>query len=441
MEIFGFLWNSFWHLLLNILVAINSVVPNAGISIILFTLLMRLLTVPLTMKALRSSRNMQQIQPLIKEVQKKHAKDRAKQQEELMKIYAEYGINPAASCFPMLVQLPIFIGLYSALTFVLPTFQGSEADIAKASAAHLDQLRSILWNSAWVETAANFGQAFLWVPNLAREDPLHIWPVLSGVFQFIQSRMAFPRRDPNQPLDPQTRMMQNMMQFMPIYIIFISWGFPAGTVIYWAFSSIFGAVQQYFITGFGTLPDLPGLGWLPRKPIEPPTPIRPRSEIEGADGAATRPAPRGMMARMMERALQAQEAQKGAQAAQGAQATTAIEDTRSRGGAATRPTGTGASTTRTGSPDGGEPTRRTGSVLRGGNVGREAIENGSGSGPRGKGKGSVYGSARGENGETPRRTAKYASDMDLEEDAAGAGTASNGASGPAQLPRKRKNKR
>ncbi len=443
MEIFGFLWNSFWHLLLNILVAINSVVPNAGVSIIIFTLLMRLLTVPLTMKALKSSRNMQQIQPLIKEVQKKYGKDRQKQQEELMKIYAEYGINPAASCFPMLIQLPIFIGLYSALTFVLPTFTGSEADIAKASAAHLEQLRLILWNSAWVDTAANFGQAFLWVPNLAREDPLHIWPVLSGVFQFIQSRMAMPIRDPNQPLDPQTRMMHNMMQFMPIYIIFISWGFPAGTVIYWAFSSIFGAVQQYFITGFGSLPDLPGLGWLPRKPIEPPKPIRPRSETEG--GAPAIPVKKGMMAKMMQKALEAQEAQKAAQAAQGAQGaqvTTGLES--SPRGEPTRPTGNGSARSASASANGGEPTRRTTSVLRGGNAGRDAIGNGSGGGERPRGRGSVYGSAQSENGEATKRTAKYASDVDLEEDTAGAGTSgtsANGASGPAQLPRKRKNKR
>jgi hypothetical protein len=209
-------------------------------------------------------------------------------------------------------------------------------------------------------------------------------------------------------------MMQNMMQFMPIYIIFISWGFPAGTVIYWAFSSIFGAVQQYFITGFGTLPDLPGLGWLPRKPVELPTPIRPRSEIVGPDGVPLPPAKRGMMARMMEKAIQAQEVQKAAQGAQGAQVTTGLED-RPRG-AATRPTGNGASRS---SNNGGEPTRRTASVLRGGNVGRDAIEN----------------------GETPRKAPKYASDMDLDEDVAGAGTSSNGASGPAQLPRKRKNKR
>jgi hypothetical protein len=144
-----------------------------------------------------------------------------------------------------------------------------------------------------------------------------------------------------------------------------------------------------------------------------------------------------MMTWMMEKAAQAQETQRAAQGAQGAQAATGIEER--RGGAATRPTG--ASTARTGSDNGGEPTRRTGSVLRGGNVGRDAIENGATSGQRGKGRGSVYGSAQEANGETPRNGAKYASDLDLVEGTAGAASGTNGASGPAQLPRKRKNKK
>lgn len=297
MEIFGIIWNGFWHTLFNILVAINSVVGNAGVSIIIFTILMRLLTVPLTMKALRSSRNMQQIQPLVKEVQKKYAKDRQKQQEETMKLYRDYGINPAAGCFPMLIQLPIFIGLYSALSFTL-----DPRNLTPAA------LGNILW--PFVDaSAANFSQPFLWVPTLAAHDPYYILPVLSGLFQFIQSRMAMPRRDPNNPMDPQQRMMQNIMQFMPIYIVFISLGFPAGTVIYWAFSSLFGAVQQYFITGFGSLPDFPGLGFLPRKPIEPPKPLEPH-EIE----ARTKTQRKGVMAKMMDKALEAQEAQKAAQA-------------------------------------------------------------------------------------------------------------------------------
>jgi len=301
------IWDFWWHLLLNILVAINSVVGIPGVAIIVFTIFIRLLTVPLNMKALRSSRNMQQIQPLVKEVQAKYPKDRAKQQEETMKIYQQHGVNPAAGCFPMLVQLPIFFGLYSALRFVLD--HGSDPLI----------MSSVLFNSAWVGHAADFSGPFLWVPNLAKPDPYYIWPVLSAMFQFVQSRMSIPNRDPSQKLDSQTQMMQNMMQFMPIIILFTSINFPAGTVIYWAVSSIFGAVQQYFITGFGALPNVPGLGWLPRKAAwtPPPPPALP------AGGA---PLKKGMFAKMMDKALEAQGAQKSALDAQASTETSTTTD-------------------------------------------------------------------------------------------------------------------
>jgi YidC/Oxa1 family membrane protein insertase len=298
LEFLGELWNILWQTLFNVLVVINSVIHVPALAIIIFTVLVRLLVVPLTMKSLRSNRNMQQIQPLLKEVQRKYKDDRAKQQEEQMKLYQQYGINPAAGCFPMLVQLPIFFALYSALNFVLhlhfdPTAAQHAADMA--------QLQSILWVKDWAQYA-NFSAPFLWVPNLGAADPLYIWPVLSALFQFFQNRMALPRRDPNQPMDSQQKMMNGMMQFMPLYILFISINFPAGNVIYWAFSSLFGAVQQYFITGFGTLPDFPGFGWLPRKEITPPPlpPPPPAGQV----------AKKGLFSNMMSRALEAQEAQK-----------------------------------------------------------------------------------------------------------------------------------
>jgi YidC/Oxa1 family membrane protein insertase len=292
LELLGVLWDSLWHLLLNILVAINSVVHAPGIAIIIFTIFVRLLTVPLTMKSLRSNRNMQQIQPLLKEVQRKYKDDRAKQQEEQMKLYQQYGINPAAGCLPILVQLPIFFGLYSALQFTLQ--HGGDAA----------QLGNVLWLKDWIPFA-NFSVPFLWVPNLAHPDPYYILPVISGIFQFFQNRMSIPRRDPNSPMDSQQKMMNGIMQFMPLYIIFISINFPAGTVIYWAFSSLFGAVQQYFITGFGSLPDFPGFGWLPRKTITPPPLPPPPADGEGPK--------KGMFSKMMGRALEAQEAQKATQ--------------------------------------------------------------------------------------------------------------------------------
>jgi YidC/Oxa1 family membrane protein insertase len=172
------------------------------------------------------------------------------------------------------------------------------------------QLAGFIWNPDWigVSNASDFRQPFLWVTNLGAPDPLFIWPALSSIFQFIQTRMSIPRRDPNNPGDPQQRMMQNLMQFMPIMIFFVSYGFPAGTVIYWAFSALFGAVLQYFITGFGTLPDLPGLGRLPRKEV--PVPAAIDAAILQAKAAKRKSS---VFGRMMDRALEAQEAQRNSQ--------------------------------------------------------------------------------------------------------------------------------
>ena len=165
-------------------------------------------------------------------------------------------------------------------------------------------MAGILWNPAWIPFA-QFNEAFLWIPSLAKPDPTYVLPLLSGFFQFIQSRMSLPIRDPNQPLDSQTKMMQTMMQFMPLYIILISINFASGTVLYWAMSNVFGAVQQYFITGFGSLPTLPFMGWLPRKaPQIVTTPPPPPPSLEG------KPAKQGLMMRMMGKAVEAQQVQK-----------------------------------------------------------------------------------------------------------------------------------
>jgi YidC/Oxa1 family membrane protein insertase len=318
-QLLGLLWGTLWHVLLNVLVAINSVVGVPGLSIIIFTLLIRLLTVPLTMKSLRSSRNMQAIQPMVKEIQRQY-KDRQKQQEELMKLYQEYGVNPAAGCLPMFVQIPVFFGLYSALQFTL------------AHGTDVAALREILWNPAWLPHA-NFSGPFLWVPNLAAADPYHIWPILSGIFQFLQNRMAMPVRNPAQPQDTQQKYMTGMMQFMPLCIVFISWGFPAGTVIYWAFSSIFGAAQQYFITGWGSLPNLPGLGFLPQKPFVPP------KAPEKKEGGQVRK--KGLMAALLEKANEAQEAQKAAQQTSASTGVVASTDKAKSGATTVRVSGNG----------------------------------------------------------------------------------------------------
>lgn len=212
---------------------------SAGLAIIIFTIIVKLLVTPLTVRSLKSSRAMQDLQPKIKALQKRYGDDRQKVSAETMRLYQEHGVNPLASCFPMLAQIPIFIGLYQAID-----------GLSKAGESY-------------------FAQPFMWLPSLGGADPLHILPFVAAFFQLIQTRMSMPTGK-NRPTDPQQAMMLQMMQFLPITVIVFGWSFASGPVIYWATQSIFGAVQQYFITGWGALRD-----WLPFLPevtrYTPPT--------------------------------------------------------------------------------------------------------------------------------------------------------------------------
>src|SRR5206468_1056633 len=132
-------------------------------AIIIFTVIVRLATLPLTLKSYQSQRNMQSIQPLVKAVQQKYKDDKARQQQETMKIYSEHGVNPMLGCLPMLLQFPIFIALYQALiALVNPQIH---VDVPMAWVP-------VVQTAGTVQAA--FAQAFLWVPNLAGADPVGI---------------------------------------------------------------------------------------------------------------------------------------------------------------------------------------------------------------------------------------------------------------------------
>jgi YidC/Oxa1 family membrane protein insertase len=190
---------------------------NGGLAIILFTIFFKTILLPLTVKSIKSTAAMQELQPKIKELQKKYAKDRTKLTEETMRLYQEYQINPAAGCLPMIIQIPIFFGLYFAVR-----------DLSK--------------------TAGDF----LWISNLNEADPYKILPIMAGIFQFMQTRMMRPANAPK-VTDPQQAMMNTMMNFMPIMVVFFGWTFASGAVLYWATQSVYSVVQQWLITGFGSL--------------------------------------------------------------------------------------------------------------------------------------------------------------------------------------------
>src|ERR671926_172829 len=156
------MWASFVGILQSILLWLSHLTGSLGLGIILFTILTRIILLPLTIKQLQSSKKMQELQPLIQELRRKHGKDQQKFTQEMTKLYKEHNTNPAGSCLPMVIQLPIFIGVYQAV-------------------------QHLATNPA---LAKGFSTSFLWLPNLNKHDPIYILPILSVVLQLLVSLMA-----------------------------------------------------------------------------------------------------------------------------------------------------------------------------------------------------------------------------------------------------------
>jgi YidC/Oxa1 family membrane protein insertase len=297
------IWNGFVSVLEIVLKFFYDFVPlhSAGLAIILFTVAVKIILMPLTVSQLRSSREMQKLQPKVKELQKKYAKDREKLNQEMMALYREHGVNPTQGCLPSLLQIPIFFGVYYAilnLTRIPTTNVLLGRWIGFDSLAFLG-LGSIPTNLATGLQSGIFAHLpFLWLPTLGKPDPLHILPILAGVLQLLQQKMMTTSN-----ADPQQKAMNNAMMFLPLMFIFIGWTFPAGPVVYWITQSLVGIVQQYFISGWGGLRQ-----WLPflpeRKAPDKPAPPKPQEAV--VSGAPTQPE-RGWFWRLMDRMSSLQE--------------------------------------------------------------------------------------------------------------------------------------
>ena len=205
-----------------------------GIAIIIFTLIMRGLTWPLTRQQLRASRAMQVVQPRIQELQKKY-KDPKRRSEETMKIYKEAGMNPLGCIWPMLVQFPIWIALFQAIRFTLGTTPES-----------LLSLSQRLYPWSYLKTAAPLEDQFLWM-DMGQPDPTFIMAILVGASMWVQQRMMMPV---NPSTDPQQQQMnQTMLWMMPLMFAFFTLQFPSGLALYWVATNIVSVILQYFYIG------------------------------------------------------------------------------------------------------------------------------------------------------------------------------------------------
>ncbi len=281
----GNIWAIFVGFLENVLLTFYTFFSSiglpgsAGLAIILFTVLARLIILPLTLKSLQSTRKMQEIQPQIKEIQRKYGKDQQKVTEETMKLYKEYKINPAGGCLPMLFQFPIFIGVYQA---VLHLTQSSPAGHAVGKMVDVLATNGVNVGNLLTQSVGQSQLAgqFLWLKDLGQPDPLYILGVLSVIFQLIVQLMATPRVQ-----DSQQKAMSQSMLVLPLMFGYLGFTFPSGAVLYWVIGSVLSMIQQYVISGWGSLANyltfLPTTGGL----LPPSTPTA--TVATGANGSTS----------------------------------------------------------------------------------------------------------------------------------------------------------
>ncbi|NDJ52449.1 MAG: membrane protein insertase YidC [Chloroflexi bacterium] len=242
------MWNTFiLDPMLNLLIWMYGILgQNPILAIIALTLIINAIVFPLRYRQLSSTARMQEVQPKLKKLQEKYKDDPTKLQTEMMNLYREEGIQPLGGCLPTLIQLPILLGLYQAITRSLAQSPIQLLELSQ----HLYQVSPpFLPNSA---DLIPLDPTFLWL-NLGQPDPTPILPILVVVSSFFQQRLLTPPST-----DPQQAAMTRTLSIvMPLFIGYLSLTFPSGLSVYWVISSIIGTIQ-YAAMGRASLKNLFG---------------------------------------------------------------------------------------------------------------------------------------------------------------------------------------
>lgn len=271
---------------MNSLIALCSILGgNFGLAIIVFTVVVRLALLPLTLRQTKSTKLMQELQPKLQELQKKYAKDQQKLQQEMVKLYREAGVNPLGCLWPLLIQLPIWIALYQSIMQSLA-----------ATPENLLNLSQHLYSWDLVARAVPLNEHFLWL-RLSKPDPNLILALLVGITMWVQQKMVTPPA-----ADPRQQSVNNMtLMMMPLMFALFTLSFPSGLALYWVVSNIVGIVIQYFVGG--------GWGYLRRPSVDKPAPsydaaaakpskiLRKETEESKVTGRATETRKRGLFRR------------------------------------------------------------------------------------------------------------------------------------------------
>jgi len=184
---------------------LHKIVSNWGVAIIFLVIIVRLILFPLTYKGMVSMYKLKELAPKMKEIQLKYKNDPQKLQAHMMKLYKEHNANPLGGCLPLLLQIPIFYGIYKLLLYSIE-LKGAE---------------------------------FLWIKDLSVMDPYFILPILMGVTMYIHQKLT--------PTNFQDPMQEKIFKFLPLIFTFMMATFPAGLVLYWTVNNILSILQQWII--------------------------------------------------------------------------------------------------------------------------------------------------------------------------------------------------
>ncbi len=215
---------------LNALIFLYNIVPghDFGVAIILLTVIIRAILFPLSIRAQRSQRALNLINPKLQELKEKHKGDQAAQGKATMELYKEHGVNPFAGCLPLLIQLPILIALYQAF-------------IAGLNTQSLSGLYSFVHNPGTISTL------FLGFINLSAKN--RILAIIAGVLQYIQARQSTKYMQASGTANPQvTAMNKQMLYFLPVVIVVLGWNLASGLVLYWITTTICSMAEQWYLS-------------------------------------------------------------------------------------------------------------------------------------------------------------------------------------------------
>jgi YidC/Oxa1 family membrane protein insertase len=258
---------------------------NYGLAIIVFTLIVKIVLLPLTLKQYKSTQKMQEIQPKIQEIQKRYKNDKEKLNQELMKVYQENKVNPAGGCLPLLVQMPILISLYWVITqplkFMLKktpevieqliekipeTFpmgfsqqigvldyfsQNADKLAGIENLLSVDELINLQFLGLNLGRIATYNTDLLFGPESHIYLPLLLLPIIGVITTYISSKMSMPQKTQNNKSTSTQNtsggMGKSMMYIGPIMTLIFSFQLPAGVVLYWIAGYVFQIFQQLYI--------------------------------------------------------------------------------------------------------------------------------------------------------------------------------------------------